>query len=395
MIVPESRKTPFYPALDGIRTLAVAMVFVVHENHFILPIGWVGVQVFFVLSGFLITGILFDTRHDAGRYQNFYMRRALRIFPLYYGFLFVCFAVLVATHARIPRLFALWPFYLQNFFWLLGHNHVSDALITGNGHNFGAIGHLWSLAVEEQFYLVWPLIVFWVKDRKRLMQICCALIVFRLGLAAYWQMALSPAVLAGGLTYRMLPTQCDALLMGGWLALWLRGTPRPKAGLRAGSLAIGAIGFYAALIFLLHRYPALVKGQDVFEYTSGFQAVIGLPLVNLVSLAVLFAALQPAGWVHGLFDFAPLRSLGQVSYGLYVFHLPMILIARSKSAASFLPVLHGRAWLQAALAITLTVSLSYLSFYFFEKRFLVLKNRFTSKEASKNLQAGNTHIRVS
>ena len=379
-ILPESRKTPFYPALDGLRALAVAMVFGVHFLPKIFPYGWLGVQIFFVLSGFLITGILYDTRHDPNRFKNFYARRVLRIFPLYYAVLLILLAVMLVTHGHGPARLWLWFAYLENFWWITTAGPLSDILYTGNQYAFAAIGHLWSLAVEEQFYFLWPLMVFWIRDRRRLIYVCLALIAFRLLLAAYWQAHLDAAVLELGITYRMLPTQCDGFLMGGILALWLRGQPSVRLQHYAGTLAFAAVVFYASLIALLHLKPGWIGHEDVFDYRSAFQAVIGLPLSNLVSVFVILAVIQPEAWVYRICHLRPMRSLGRVSYGLYMFHLP-VLVCLSQ-VLSRIHTHHpwiGRPTLVNAIAATVaTVILSYLSFHFYEKRFLRLKNYFTS-----------------
>ena len=123
-------------------------------------LGWTGVNLFFVLSGFLITGILYDTLHNEHYFRNFYMRRFLRIFPLYYGFLFLLMALAPWRHVTWGgRQFVLLA-YLQNtaiWFPIPGFRLA----------NLADLNHFWSLAVEEQFYLFWPLVVFLVKDRKK------------------------------------------------------------------------------------------------------------------------------------------------------------------------------------------------------------------------------------
>ena len=377
-------KPTFYPALDGMRAIAVAMVMLVHYFPEIVPWGWTGVQIFFVLSGFLITGILFDTRHDAYRFRNFYVRRALRIFPLYYGFLALCCIALVLLRGRAMPFFWLWFLDLQNFFWMAAHG-ASDMLVRANGKNITAIGHLWTLAVEEQFYFLWPLLVFGLKDRRRLMQVCCALIAFRLGLAVYWQMHLSAAMLAAGVPYRMLPTQWDSFLIGGLIALWLRGTPSPRLQLYAGRMAILAILLCGGTLTLLHFVPALIGGEDVFDYRSGFMVVAGLPLINVASGALILAALRPGTWVYAVCNQRALRSVGRVSYGLYVFHLPMfvacVMIVGYTCAHLHLLYLQREA---SALATVASVAVSYASFYYFEQPFLKLKRRFMG---SRTLEA--------
>ncbi len=358
------------------------MVFGVHFLPDVLPYGWLGVQIFFVLSGFLITGILYDTRHDSHRFRNFYARRVLRIFPLYYGVLFLLTAIMIVTHGHGPTRLWLWFAYLENFWWITTPGTLSDSLFTGHMYAFAAVGHLWSLAVEEQFYLLWPLLVFWIKDRRRLIYACFALIGFRLLLAAYWQIHLSRAVLDLGITYRMLPTQCDGFLMGGLLALWLRGRPSVRVQNNAGILGAAAVAFYAALLALLHTKPGFVHHENVFDYRSAFQAIVGLSLSNVASVFLILAVLQQKSWAYRMCHLKPMRSLGRVSYGLYVFHLPVYVFLMSflDHLGAHYPWI-GRitsAHMIAAEATGITVAISYLSFHLYEKHFLLLKNYFTS-----------------
>ena len=175
--------------------------------------GWSGVDLFFVLSGFLITGILADTRDAPRRFRTFYARRALRILPLYYGFLLLLFAVpaLLGARAYVTPLDQQLPYwlYLQNIWWLR-----TEALA------FSA--HLWTLAIEEQFYLAWPLLIFTLSPRNAL-RACAALL---LGTLAY-RVA---AVLTGAdlhAVYFQTPARLDGLALGGAI----------KAALAAGTLA--------------------------------------------------------------------------------------------------------------------------------------------------------------
>ena len=165
--------------LDGLRGLAIALVLVHSLTMFVHPVsaggqlyhaalafGWSGVQLFFVLSGFLITGILLDTRPTPHYFRNFYIRRALRIFPLYYVTLAVAFIVLPALD-RMPQVYA-GDYPHQAFLWLYLSNWRHDI--------GGGFSHYWSLALEEQFYLVWPLVVFFC-SRPTLLKICIGLSV--------------------------------------------------------------------------------------------------------------------------------------------------------------------------------------------------------------------------
>ncbi len=363
------------------------MVFGVHFLPSVFPFGWYGVQIFFVLSGFLITGILFDTRYKQHRFRNFYGRRALRIFPLYYGFLLLVASVVIATHGKAPKALWMWFVYVQNFWWLTVPSQT-DILFTGGGHPLAAIGHFWSLAVEEQFYILWPLLVFSVRGRRKLMWVSVVLIAFRQVLTTYWQMHMPSQALDTGIIYRMLPTQWDSFLIGGLLALWLRGRPSQKIQSNSGLFAAASTTAYGLLLLVLHSRPAIISGQNVFDYRSSFQTLIGLPLSNVVSVLLLLAVLQPQTWAHKLCHLRPMRSLGRISYGLYVYHLSLFVIAGQlvSKLYSILHLRHSHISLAIAISSTaLTVIVSYASFYLYEKPFLKLKSRYFSEPKPDSL----------
>ena len=231
---PENRA--FFPALDGLRAVAFMMVFLQHYLH--LPWGWSGVDLFFVLSGFLITGILFDTRNDTHRIRNFYIRRTLRIFPLYYG---IMLALLLSTplfHWQWSWGWMAWPAYMGNFARFV-HSYpvisplqrLADFQPAGNLGRFHFslyLGHFWSLCVEEQFYLIWPWLVFAIRDRRKLMWVCASTLPACLAMRLMGQHLFPDWMLDGEILYRATPFRLDALLLGGLLALWLRArTQRP------------------------------------------------------------------------------------------------------------------------------------------------------------------------
>ena len=277
---PETRA--FFPALDGLRAVAFLMVF--GQHYLSLAWGWTGVNVFFVLSGFLITGILFDARNDLHRVRNFYLRRTLRIFPLYYGLFFSLLLLSPTMHWRWDRLWAAWPLYLGNFLRftsplalvprsaleLAADAHLTSPLLP---RSEVYLGHLWSLCVEEQFYLVWPWVVFLVRDRRKLLALCAAAVllgpIFRLFLQAK-----APAwMLTEELLYRFTPGS-GGRLTAGWphcpalarqrarcSGLYLPGNNRPRfsrprrlPALCRPRLAHGA---HPVPTLDLHRRPAL------------------------------------------------------------------------------------------------------------------------------------------
>jgi peptidoglycan/LPS O-acetylase OafA/YrhL len=372
------RADKHWPQLDGLRGIAVLLVMVYHFIDLLAPsyrppggaaewcwaiagAGWVGVDLFFVLSGFLITGILFDTR-DGGRYFfSFYLRRVLRIFPLYYGILAVL--LLVVPLVRVPES-AGYQVLLERQGWYWAY--LTNWLIAGQG-DFGAVpaGYFWSLAVEEQFYLVWPFFVLWMK-RETLLRLCTALVVaspiVRLVLLAC---GTSPAAL-----YVMTCTHLEPLAVGAALALALRG-PRGEVGLSRW-LHAGAWSSAGLLLVLF-----LTCGQ--LKFWDSRVAGVGTTLLALAFGGWLhhLRVAPPIAWSRRLCEWAALRSCGRLSYALYLFHLPVAVAVRklvfdpapALEAGGFVVPLGGYVVLAGGLSWLAALA----SWHLFEKHFLRLK----------------------
>jgi peptidoglycan/LPS O-acetylase OafA/YrhL len=341
------------PSLDGVRGLAIVLVLAFHAwPSQWTAFGWMGVDLFFVLSGFLITGILFDGRETARRARTFYIRRILRIMPLYYAVLILMFVVLPLIHRPHDLVYEQLAGD-QAWYWTYTSNWLLGLQIPPH---FNYMNHFWSLAVEEQFYLVWPLVV-WHTSRKTALRIAaCAIagaLVCRIALAGagVWWLA----------TYFLTPCRLDALGVGSVIALALRapGDPAVTARRVGDRMLRGAMAVTALVVV------ALMIGD------RGFAATVRLPVsVNLTAIAWIFgwlvtiAATRQPRWLQ----WKPLRAAGQYSYGLYVIH-PFVfayLAARWPGGGLFA---HGVA------VVMVSASLAWLSYHGFEKRFLRLKPR--------------------
>jgi peptidoglycan/LPS O-acetylase OafA/YrhL len=297
-------------SLDGVRGLAILMVLCHHLCPFpgrgpvamLCSTLWLGVDLFFVLSGFLITGILHDTLGKRDYFRSFYMRRALRLLPAYVAVV----AVVLAANAAMGGQLKLWALpYL-----VYGSNIVRDMGVpTGIVNNLD-VSHLWSLAVEEQFYLLWPLAVFLVGTRRRILWLCASGAMFS---AALRFAATGHAHLALGTPYFELPMRLDSLLLGGALAILLRNertaamlTPaRLHAALIAGLLAL-AMSFAASGHATMFAVPMVRYGY--FAAAVSFAALIGLAVTH-------------GSWVARVGCTPLLRLFGRCSYGLYLVHL--------------------------------------------------------------------------
>ena len=352
------------------------MVFLDHYGN--IPILGLGVSLFFVLSGFLITGILWDTREQPSRVRNFYVRRTLRIFPLYYGLFLVVLLLTPVLRWRWNSGWLLWAAYLGNYIFFLPQwlsnvewRLTGDGMLRG-GHGITLyLGHLWSLCLEEQFYLIWPWIAFRA-SRRVLLWICGGSIVLLPVLRVWADHRLPRGLIEHGLLMRSLPFQVDSLLLGALLALLLRGEMRQ--GILRVSRWVGDVSAAAALLFLL---------CCVNLHVPGLRPLYPLPLpwlswqftlVNLLGAALIIGSLQPGSLIHRIFDVRPMRWVGRISYGAYVFHdLLHPEYDRLASAIS-----EGR-WhaLSALIALGMTLILATLSYRFFERPFLRLKDRWT------------------
>ena len=316
------------PALDVLRGVAVLAVFFHHaapgtppDGPLRIPLGvihlgWIGVDLFFVLSGFLITGILLDTRDRPGFFRRFYARRVRRIFPLYYvtlALIILVLPILGGAVEREARVVAL----EQEWLWTYASNIRIAWLARWDA---GYTAHFWTLAVEEQFYLVWPFVVL-LSTPQRLARTCACIAV----LALVTRCAL---VLAGtsplSLTVFTL-TRADALALGGLLACLLR-MPNgvdlvrrliPRAAwLGGGVAAVIAAADVAGLV------GAWWTGQGAAWATVGYSA-LGVAFTALVAAAALSAPVAPKGRVLRF-----LRRTGVYSYGVYVLHAPVLYVLR-------------------------------------------------------------------
>jgi peptidoglycan/LPS O-acetylase OafA/YrhL len=298
------------PALDGIRGLAVLLVIVFHCMH-IEHAGsgidaqvsrfsaalWCGVDLFFVLSGFLITGILLDAKESRHYFRNFYARRVLRIFPLYYGLLLVKL-VLVPAVGNAPA----GSHHADIWYWLYVSNWAQGLGARGLHHGLGLT---WTLAIEEQFYMVWPLLVY-VCDRRTLTRLCvgmiAAAVIFRVTIEMTMHLPFGQ---------EMTPARIDSLAMGALAAILLR------------EVELGTLQRFARYAMIAGAVVlAAIFAKDGFWAGHGLMDMYGLTAwAMLFAGMVVFAATYSPGkrYVKTL-TARPLLLLGKFSYAIYLLH---------------------------------------------------------------------------
>jgi peptidoglycan/LPS O-acetylase OafA/YrhL len=363
--------------LDGLRAFAVAAVAFSHwvpENlQFGLPFG-TGVQLFFVLSGFLITGILLDNKTDEMRpqlgtlfvtWRRFYIRRCLRIFPLFY------LVLVLALILDLKPIRDTWPWhfsYLSNIYYFR----------MGRGAGIDHFGHSWSLAVEEQFYLVWPFLVLLLPSkllRWSLLILILAAPVFRIavdGVAPYHP----------GTARYLAVASLDALGIGGLLAFQVRRDQLSAKPARSLALLCLCVGLPGAVV------PGLMRHANVTSSVANsiVDSVGHFCLVLFYGWVVWTAAQGFPGIVGKVLSWGPLVYLGKISYGLYVFHpfsgslLPLVTNRLFHAPSSFEMNLAFRVTAQAIL----TIGMATVSWYAFEKPLNDLKRYFPYSGVTRN-----------
>jgi peptidoglycan/LPS O-acetylase OafA/YrhL len=358
----------YRPSLDGLRGLAIIAVVADHTRQFSNRWAFIGVDAFFVLSGFLITTLLLEEwdRFDSISLKSFYLRRALRLLPALVACLLVIvlYAWLVSPAAApsvtVDAVVAL--FYCTNWSFALGFRDMSD------------FGHTWSLSIEEQFYILWPPALILLLRRSASRRSMLHLILLGIFLVSAVRVFL---VTTGASFWRIhcgTDTRCDALLIGCAVAVAFSAGIFPRSAAARRWLRTAAFAAIAGLVYLsCHAFDADTEFNVVY---------LVIPL--LAAVVMVEALVAERGPFHWVLSWGWLVYLGRISYGLYVWHMPIFFIvqARNWPLATELSV---------ELSVTAVIVLA--SYYLLERPLLRLKSRFSKLGATSGEAPAGSDVR--
>lgn len=359
---PNNANRQYYPALDGLRGVAILLVIVYHNFGFInyFFFGWLGVDLFFVLSGFLITDILLKSLNKPNYLRNFYMRRVLRIFPVYFLSLIIFLLVL----PYISNLPVSLSYYTDNQFWLWTYTQ-NWLYIFKPSENPDVLHHLWSLAVEEQFYLLWPIAILIIKKPKFLLILIATVLLAVIAIRfIIWTYAFKD------ISYYNLYTfsRIDGICIGCMIALLQKiNVNFLKTTTWIIVLSLSGMNF---LFYFFNK-----DNQFNFPYL----AIIGYTTFAVIfGLLVNEAVIKETKIINFIFGLAVFRFFGRISYGLYVFHWPIYIFLnpffKNWSADKIYFVRPEIA--SSIITLTIAIFLSFISQQYFESIFIRLKKKF-------------------
>jgi len=364
----------YYPELNGLRALAVIAVIIVHcngrsgaeaityINHCysnIMSTGWIGVDLFFVLSGFLITGILLDTCKEKGYFKNFFIRRAVRILPLYYLTLLLFFPFMLL----IGNLDTFSPHYLMYIFHLGNWNVLFEL------EQPKELVHLWSLAVEEQFYIFWPILMLIFVRRRLSIPLCLFVIITSI--------IVRIALVLNDLNYpayEITIARLDGLASGALLAILMKEKRDDLLNLK-NTNKLFIMGM--ATIITLFHINGNFFGRSSLIVTLG---IASLPMV-FIPLILWTFLLDKTHPYRRFLASKPLIFIGKISYGMYVYHMFIILgLAELVIIPQDVFGYHITQLLFFLLSLFSTIIIAWISYTFFESKILKLKNRWAPYE---------------
>ena len=335
------------PALDGLRAIAVFLVVFYHFNVLLSPAS-LGLMMFFVLSGFLITWLLLreNDKQGAISLRGFYRRRTLRIFPAFYVYWVGTVLLLLLTGREV-----LWPQAVSSFFYAANYYNAI------NGDPGTAFSHTWSLAIEEQFYILWPVVFIRLRNdlSKMTRFLCCTILavwLHRLVLCFVFEVD-------QGYFYSAFDTRLDQLMVGCLLAVALRRGVMTSFWKAACSNLLLPLGVCLLLLSSIYFGDILTpRYRDVFGF-----ALEPILIAVLIVQVIWLSSLPLMKWI----EWPALRYLGRISYSLYLYQQVTVSLVRN--------IMEGQSeMLQLIIAVAVTVIAAALSYHLIERPFLRLKS---------------------
>lgn len=368
----------YVPELDALRCLAMTAVIAIHCG--LLPFGWMGVWLFFVVSGFAVTTSLMSAKTSQlgvwARIRAFYVRRALRIWPIYFAYIAGSFLVLLALGE--------WGM-LRQLPWLLTFTQNIEMIIASYapGTFWDGFGHLWTLSIEQQFYIVFPVLLFLPGRHIRSLALLAVIAVSPLIRYATGQWAVAhglDATHAAFAVYAFGPAQFDAFAVGALIAIWRDKIERNTRLTAVAAIIAAAITLcYAAAYFIVNLkltgHLSVAATRNILSgilFGQGRQILIYYVPIS-ISAALLIAILAGQRHCLALCRLPWLQEIGRISYGGYLFHLPVLIILCTAvpmfGSPVKGPISYGAHILLFACAYAVTTSIAWLSFTYVEQRF--------------------------
>lgn len=370
-------KKQYFPSLDGLRFLAFLLIFIHHltfyvktdisRNPFLYYFrynGWIGVDIFFILTGFLITLHLLEERKAKGKFNlsKFWKKRVLRIWPLYYLGLIAGYFIAPFIFQFVFKIHYLNPGFKQqiesNLPWYLVFLGNFKIILSGYG-DLRSISELWAISLDQQFYIFWPLVLVFIKSFKKGLIFSLGFIFFAVWVRVYLSMV---GVAHPGI-YVNTFSRLDSFIWGSILAFVLFYKPHFLDKLRGLYSPISQLALVLILAGFL--YWAMLYGQfSIRNGIWGYLVVDGI--FSLIILSLIYSTSIPARFLASRL----LRYLGTISYGLYVWHI----LALEIISLGLLPFFKED-FLLFVLGLPLTILFGAISYHYFEKRFLKIRSK--------------------
>jgi peptidoglycan/LPS O-acetylase OafA/YrhL len=374
----------YVPEVDALRCLAMTAVIAIHCGLF--PVGWMGVWLFFVVSGFAVTTSLMAAKSSQRsiwlRIRSFYVRRALRIWPIYFAYIAASFAFLMALGE--------WGM-LGQLPWLVTFTQNMEMIVASYapGTFWAGFGHLWTLSIEQQFYIVFPFLLFLPNRQTRSLALLAVIAIAPLIRFATGQWALAhgfDSTQAAFAVYAFGPAQFDAFAVGALVALWRTEIEGNRQLIRISAIVAAAVtvGYVAAYLIIdlgLTGHPSVAALRNILSgilFGQGREVMVYF-VPTSIGAALLIGILAGDRRLLTLCRLPGLQGIGRISYGGYLFHIPVLIVLETVVPMFGDPVMGPASYAAHLLlfvcAYAMTVGIAWLSFTYIEQGFIRLGHR--------------------